>query len=175
VKTLNKQRVAALVKRAPWLMLLAQRIYRVGLPWRTVGVVGVVFNDQGALMIVKHVFHPRYPWGLPGGWMARHEDPAGTVRREVLEETGLRIAVLRPLLIEHTPYLPRHLDVAFLCHAPADAGTIRLSAELLDFRWEDPALAAQIPMTRFDGRAIRAAMAHGHPDTVDVLERETER
>ncbi len=156
-------------------MLLAQRIYRVGLPWRTVGVVGVVFNDQGALMIVKHVFHPLYPWGLPGGWMARHEDPAGTVRREVLEETGLRIAVLRPLLIEHTPYLPRHLDVAFLCHAPADAGTIRLSAELLDFRWEDPALAAQMPMTRFDGRAIRAAMAHGHPDTVDVLERETER
>jgi 8-oxo-dGTP pyrophosphatase MutT (NUDIX family) len=126
-------------------------------PWVTVGAVGVIFNDDGRLLIVEHVFHPKFPWGLPGGWMARHEDPDETVRREVYEETALRIRVVKPLLIMRTAWLPRHLDLAYLCYAPRDAGEIRLSGELLAYQWIDPAQCP--PMALFHERAVKAALA----------------
>ncbi len=105
-------------------------------PWITVGVLGAVFNTDGQLLIVEHVFHPICPWGLPGGWMERDEDPAHTITRELLEETGLTVTAECPLLIRSAPALRHHLDIAYLCRA--ESGTIRLSPELLDYRWIDP-------------------------------------
>lgn len=91
--------------------------------------------------------------------MSRREDPADTVRREVLEETGLNVRVLRPLLIEHTPFLNRHLDVCFLCYAPPDAGEVKLSSELLSYRWIE--VTDPVPLVRFHSRAIQAAEQQG--------------
>jgi 8-oxo-dGTP diphosphatase len=151
---LNKRRVAALIKRAPWTGYVVQRLVRLWQPWVTVGAVGAVFNDAGQLLVVEHVFHPILPWGLPGGWTARNENPADTVRREVYEETTLRVDVLKPLLIEPAPSLPRHLDVAYLCYAPP--GEIRLSKELLAWAWVDPAHTP--PMPDFHVRVVKAAL-----------------
>lgn len=155
---LTRRKVANFLIRFPWVNTLAQRAYRVFLPWRTVGAAGVVFNREGQVLVVEHVFHPTFPWGLPGGWMDRGEDPADTVRREIAEETGLTIDIIAPILIEHPPYLRSHLDVAFLCVATNDsAGHIRLSSELLDYRWIDPTGDA-MPLKRFHRRAIAAAV-----------------
>ncbi len=152
---MNKRRVAALLKRAPWTGYVAQSVLRLWQPWVTVGVLGAVFNAEGQLLVVEHVFHPILPWGLPGGWMARNEGTDDTVRREVYEETALSVDVLKPLLIELSPQLRGHLDVAYLCHARP--GEIRLSAELLAFQWIDPAQTP--PMPEFHVRAVRAALA----------------
>jgi 8-oxo-dGTP pyrophosphatase MutT (NUDIX family) len=152
--------MAAYLKRMPWIGYVAQRLWRLGQPWMTAGVIGAIFNETGQVLIVEHVYHPKYPWGFPGGWMNRGEDPEDTVRREVLEETGLRIQPIKPLLIMRTPYLARHLDIAYLCQVGPEAGVIQLSAELLSYRWIDPAeLAQAIPMTRFHERAVQAAVA----------------
>jgi 8-oxo-dGTP pyrophosphatase MutT (NUDIX family) len=151
-----RRRLATFIRRFPFVSGLAQRVYRHLQPWRTVGAVGVVMNDAGHVLIVEHVFHPIYPWGLPGGWMGRREDPGETVRREVLEETGLRVRVVCPLLVEHTPYLARHLDVCFLCVVEADNGPVTLSDELLDYRWIDPD-QGELPLRRAHLRAINAA------------------
>ncbi|MBX3062461.1 MAG: NUDIX hydrolase [Anaerolineae bacterium] len=156
---INRRTVANWLKRLPWTGELAIHIMRLWQPWRTVGAVGVVYNDKGEVLIVEHVFHPKYPWGLPGGWMSRKEDPADTVRREVQEETGLNVQVIRPLLVEHTPFLSRHLDICYLCYAPVDAGEVKLSSELLAYRWIDP--HESVPLVRFHARAVAAAFEQG--------------
>jgi ADP-ribose pyrophosphatase YjhB (NUDIX family) len=156
---LDKRRIASLLKHAPWIGEAAQKAYRTWQPRVTVGVVGAIFNDRGQLLIVEHVFHPKFPWGLPGGWMARNESPEDTVRREVLEETTLRINVIKPLLITPTPQLRWHLDIAFLCQLMPDAHEtdIHLSSELLDYQWSDPLQTP--PMGFFHSRVVKAALA----------------
>jgi 8-oxo-dGTP diphosphatase len=148
------RRVAELLKYVPWTGFVMQRAVRFWQPWVTVGVIGAVFNDDGRLLVVEHVFHPILPWGLPGGWMARNESPEDTVRREIFEETTLRVDVLKPLIIEQAPRLSRHLDIGYLCYAPPDE--IRLSKELLASDWVDPAQAP--PMPDFHTRVVKAAL-----------------
>jgi ADP-ribose pyrophosphatase YjhB (NUDIX family) len=158
----NKQRIAKLLQRAPGIGYMAQAAYRLWQPWVTIGVVGVIYSATQQILIVEHVFHPKFPWGLPGGWMARSEEPEVTVQREVREETGLVITVVRPLAIARTKFLPQHLDVAYLCKlAPeSEAMPIQLSSELLAYRWIDPTDAAQMPpMALFHQRVVRAAVA----------------
>ena len=153
---INKRQIATLVQRFPWVGQAFPPFYRLIQPWVTVGAVGVIFNTDGHMLIVEHVFHPRFPWGLPGGWMSRHEDPAQTVAREVMEETSLKVEVIKPLLITQTEFLASHLDVAFLCQLPPGSAEVHLSGELLDYRWVDPLQAP--PMARFHTKAIKAAL-----------------
>ncbi len=32
-----------------------------------VGVSGFVFDAEGRVLVVRHTYRKRYPWGLPGG------------------------------------------------------------------------------------------------------------
>ncbi|MCC7206382.1 MAG: NUDIX hydrolase [Anaerolineae bacterium] len=159
---ISKQRIATTFRRFPWAVGMMQRVYRVTQPWMTAGAVGVIFDSGGRVLLVEHVFHALYPWGLPGGWIGRGEDPEDTVRREVLEETGLRIEVLKPLLCTRSRYLPRHMDIAYLCQAPPDLdeASIRLSEELLAYRWLDVLHAPpDIPLIDFHRRALAMGAA----------------
>ena len=144
------------MKRAPWTGYAAQALYRVWQEHITAGVVGALFNTRGELLIVEHVFHPKFPWGLPGGWMNRNEEPDETIRREMREEVGLDIEVIKPLLIARTPFLRAHLDIAYLCMLPEDA-EIRLSSELLAYDWIDPMRLP--PMGHFPTRVVKLAVA----------------
>ena len=54
---------------------------------------GCCVNDADEFLLVEHVFHPRLPWGLPGGWIGFNEDPVKTVQREIQEELGLDVSV----------------------------------------------------------------------------------
>jgi 8-oxo-dGTP pyrophosphatase MutT (NUDIX family) len=153
----NRRRIAAFLKYAPWTGQVAQALWRTWRPWVTVGVVGTIFNGAGQMLIVEHVFHPKFPWGLPGGWMERDESPDDTVRREALEETNLRIEVIKPLLIAKTAMLAGHLDIAYLCTTQQNPDEVQLSSELLAYKWIEPQEAP--PMGVFHGRVIRAAMA----------------
>jgi ADP-ribose pyrophosphatase YjhB (NUDIX family) len=161
----HKQQLARLLQRVPWSVRLMQMAWRrLRQPWITVGVLGAVFNEAGQLLIVEHVFHPICPWGLPGGWMERDEDPAHTIVRELHEETGLSVIAERLLLIRRAPELRAHLDIAYLCQVepwPIHLGTpesrITLSAELLDYRWVDP---TDLPLLlTFHREVVKAALA----------------
>ena len=156
-----RRRFAGFLRKAPVLVLVAQRLLHLTQPRVTCGAVGVVFNAAGELLIVEHAFHPDYPWGLPGGWMGRGETPDQTVAREVHEETGLTVQVVAPLLVARTPFIPHHLDFAYLCRAPGKATITRLSNELLSYRWLLPAEQdpPPYPMVRFHTAAIRAGIA----------------
>jgi 8-oxo-dGTP pyrophosphatase MutT (NUDIX family) len=88
---------------------LLTRLWRLGKPfqWRFLwlvnakficGITGVVRDDEGRVLLLRHRLWPAgRQWGFPGGYAhtgERHED---TIAREVHEETGLTVKVGRLL------------------------------------------------------------------------------
>ncbi len=155
---MTARRLAHLLRRAPWLIYLPQRLLRPFNARVTVGAVGAVFDAEGRLLLVEHLFHPQTPWGLPGGNLNRGETPDQTVRRELLEETALRVEVLQPLIIAPSHLWRHHLDVGYLCRLSAPDQPVRLSRELLDYRWFAPQEALP-PLSPFHAEVVRRALA----------------
>ena len=58
------------------------------------GCNAIVANADGHVLMQQRAY-PRGRWGLPGGLMELGESAEDAVRREVLEETGLRLGELR--------------------------------------------------------------------------------
>lgn len=148
-----KAQIAVTFRRFPILGVIGTRIWRLGQARYSLGAVGVVLNDDGQILLLKHVFHPTHPWGLPGGWVDRNERPSDTVIREIREETGLRVEVLAPLIVDFGVYAG-HLDLAYLCRL--DGGHVSLNSEILAYRWADP---NDLPsLFEFQNRAIKKAL-----------------
>jgi len=143
-----KQQFARLLQRFPFLAGWIVRLYRLTQPRYTAGVNGVLLDDAGRVLLVEHVYHPRHPWGLPGGWMGRGENPAEALVREFLEETALRVSVVRPLVIQNGHFWGSHLDIAFLLQSHTPLDQIRLSSELTAYGWY--ALDALPPLNGFN-------------------------
>jgi ADP-ribose pyrophosphatase YjhB (NUDIX family) len=67
--------------------------------WRKTPIAGVsviVTNIGGDVLLLKHSYGPAV-WSLPGGGLARGEDPAAAARREVREELGVDLARIEPV------------------------------------------------------------------------------
>ena len=94
-----------------------------------VTVAALTLNEQGELLLFKHTYRRRYPWGLPGGWMKHGESPDEGIEREVAEETGYQLRVLRPLLIDSGRRFPR-IDILYL--AELEGGSFRPSLEVIE-------------------------------------------
>lgn len=61
--------------------------------WRQVPIAGVsviITNLGGDVLLLKHSYGPDV-WSLPGGGLARGEDPTEAARREVREELGIEL------------------------------------------------------------------------------------
>jgi 8-oxo-dGTP diphosphatase len=127
-----RQPLANGLRRVPWLAEMLRRLYRLGQPRFTAGVVGVIWNASHEILLVEHVFHPQHPWGLPGGWLQANEHPVDALKRELREEANLEVVVEGLLLVSRAERF-HHLDIAYLCQPGNTVG--ELSAELLDFRW----------------------------------------
>jgi ADP-ribose pyrophosphatase YjhB (NUDIX family) len=114
---------------------------RWGLTWLVtpkflVGVLAVIFDEQGRVLLLKHTYRPECPWGLPGGWLKAGEGAAAGIERELLEETGLVIRAMQPLMVGGDGQRAR-LDLVFSCEY--ESGTFRPSAEVSEALFFDPA------------------------------------
>lgn len=58
----------------------------------TVGIFACIFDDAGRVLLVQQR-HRDGIWTQPGGGLEAGEDPELGLAREVLEETGYRIAI----------------------------------------------------------------------------------
>jgi ADP-ribose pyrophosphatase YjhB (NUDIX family) len=106
------------------------------MPKFLVGILAIIFDDQGRVLLLKHTYRPDFPWGLPGGWLKAGEGAIAGIERELLEETGLVVRAMQPLMVggdsQH-----RRLDLVFSCEYKS--GTFRPSAEVSEARFFDPA------------------------------------
>lgn len=159
-----KRHIATWLQRLPllrWGLALGVKLLT---PRHHVGAIGAVFNNHGQVLLVEHVFRPSYPWGLPGGWVERAEDPAEAVQRELTEELGLGVQVKRLLFcqpqgVEPGSGVPAGLSLAYYCRpiveeaTAFDSGAASKAYEVLSTVWIKPA-DIQWKLTRLDRRAI---------------------
>ncbi|HEY8986758.1 MAG TPA: NUDIX domain-containing protein [Streptomyces sp.] len=101
-----------------------------------VGVTGVVRNDAGEVLLLKHRLWPlERPWGLPTGFAIKSEEFPLTVVREVKEETGLDVVPGR--LLKVTSGYKLRAEVAY--EALHTGGTLKIDEfEILEARWFHP-------------------------------------
>lgn len=147
-----KEQLAALIRLQPVKWLMAGGV-RVVVPGHRIGLALVAFNDEDEVLMLRHVFHPDIPWGLPGGWLERNESPTDGLRRELREETGLR-ATIGPVALVTRRRTPAHLVMAYLGWVVP--GPLTLSNEILEARWF-PLSELPQPGHPFTQQAIDAA------------------
>lgn len=152
-----KKTLARLV-RWPIMRSLMKIGIRVLVPRWRVGVAMIAINEDKQVFMLHHVFRPHAPWGLPGGWMGRHESPENCILREIQEEIGLTIQ-LGPLVHVSQDMENGFLTIFYLGWLPS--GPMTLSSEIIDAAWVDPAQlpASVFPSTR---QAIKKALQR-HP------------
>lgn len=118
------------------------RLIRGPLQWRVlwfahakfmVGVTGVVRNDAGQVLLLKHrMWPPDRPWGLPTGYAIKGEEFSQTIVREVREETGLQVKSGR--LVNLNSGYKLRVEVAY--EALHVGGELRIDRfEILEAQW----------------------------------------
>ena len=86
----------------------------------TVTAAGLVFNDQGEILLLKHLFRPGSGWGLPGGFIEAGEQPRDALLRELREETGLELEQIE--IFETRAFRrPMQIEIVFRCYAAGEA------------------------------------------------------
>lgn len=101
-------------------------------PKFNVGVGGIVINEQGEVLLLRHVFRPQDEWAFPAGWVEHGESIEAALHREVMEETGVHVEV-GDLIQLNSRF---RLRIEAYLHATTTATTVsRVSAELFDARF----------------------------------------
>ena len=138
-----------------------------GVVWRPVDGPG---GDEGVEVALIH--RPRYDdWSIPKGKLAPGESEVEGAIREVLEETGHRVRVGRPLgearYLKTSNGVTRPKVVRYWAMR-ADGGSFSPSREVDELRWMSPAEAAEL-VTRDHDRDLLERFVRGPTITASVL------
>ncbi|HEX5567780.1 MAG TPA: NUDIX domain-containing protein [Streptomyces sp.] len=119
-----------------WRLIKGPLQWRVLWLWHAkfmVGVTGVVRDEDGRVLLLRHrMWPPDRQWGLPTGYANKGEPFEDTVRREVREETGLEVRVGE--LARLTSGYKLRVEVAY--EAQFTGGTLTIdSREILEAKW----------------------------------------
>jgi 8-oxo-dGTP diphosphatase len=97
---------------------------------------GLVIDDASRILLVRRAIAPfRGAWALPAGYQEIDEPPETTVRREVLEETGIEcrvLGLLDLLFVDDDPRKPGNVAI-FLCEATG--GELCVGGEEAEVGW----------------------------------------
>jgi diamine N-acetyltransferase len=113
-------------------------------PPRPIPAAHAAIVEQGRVLLVQRAHPPNEGrWSLPGGMIELGETVEDAVRREVLEECGLEIAVkdliqvLDNIIYDEQGRIRFHYVLTFVL-AERQAGEARPSSDALDLRWVTP-------------------------------------
>jgi 8-oxo-dGTP pyrophosphatase MutT (NUDIX family) len=96
------------------------------------GVSALIQDERGGLLLLDHTYRDAYHWGMPGGYVKRGEPPERGLRREVWEETGLRVEVLD--LLAANLSTPDQIDLLYRCRVVGGALRLGPEARAADYR-----------------------------------------
>ncbi len=116
-----------------------------------VDVRGVVFRDNKILLVKEKIDGG---WTLPGGWADPCQSPSEAVAREVFEEAGFEVRVVKLAAVydrskhPHLPPMPFHLyKLFFLCEITGGQATESYETTGVAFFAED-AIPEQLSISR---------------------------
>lgn len=101
-------------KRLPG--ILRRRLARLGQRRFTVTAGALIFDDEGRILLLEHLFRPDSGWGIPGGFLTKGEQPEAALRRELKEEIGIEVEAVE-LLFARTLPKPRQIEFYFRARA----------------------------------------------------------
>jgi 8-oxo-dGTP pyrophosphatase MutT (NUDIX family) len=129
-----------------------------GSPTPKIGATAVAVDERGLVLLQRRADDGR--WGLPGGWLGPSESPEQAVVREVREETGIEVEVVRLALVHWMPaQLPSrpHSMVGLVYEARPTGGELQHDHESLDVAWRDPETVTDWHIEH--GEQLRAVLA----------------
>lgn len=97
----------------------------------SVSVAGVIVDDAGRALLIKRRDNGK--WEPPGGVLEREETISDALQREVLEETGIKIALPATLTGVYKNMTGLIVSLVFRCEAID--GTPTTGAETRALRW----------------------------------------
>ena len=95
-------------KKLPW--IVRAKIIRVTQPKFTVSAAAIITNELREVLLLNHVIRPKSGWGLPGGFLEHGEQADEGIRREVNEETGIKMNNLQMFRVRT---LGTHMEILF--------------------------------------------------------------
>ncbi len=131
-------------------------------PLATVGAL--IFNPPGeVLMIRTHKWSGK--WGIPGGKIKRGETSEAALRREIKEETNLRVKDIEFVLAQDSIdskefYREAHFVLLnYVCRAVGKGNNVILNDEGFEFQWIPLKLAKTLKLNKPTKILVDAVMA----------------
>lgn len=130
-------------------------------PKHPLAAAGAVIKKEGRVLLVKRRYEPsKEKWSIPGGLVELGERVKDAVKREVYEEVGLEIRLIR--LIDVIDNITRDKDGRIRYHyilsdylAVPKSGLLRGNKEVLDLGWFTPEEAAKLNLTKSSRHLLR--------------------
>jgi 8-oxo-dGTP diphosphatase len=126
----------AVLLRSRWRQTMMKREF----PEHPIVGVGAVVVDRGRVLLVRRGREPlKGQWSIPGGMVELGEDLPRAIRRELFEETGLRVKPITVLEVFDRILLKRgrvrfhYVIVDFACRKTG--GRLEPSSDVLDACW----------------------------------------
>ncbi|HUP27692.1 MAG TPA: NUDIX domain-containing protein, partial [Chloroflexia bacterium] len=108
-------------------------------PKFTVGVVALVLDEEGRVLLLRHTYRRSRPWGLPGGGLKPGETLEECLKREMREEAGMEIEI--DSFLSAAAHRDRRLvDMIFSCRPAAgqSLATFRANSEISEAGFYPP-------------------------------------
>ena len=119
-----------------------------GRPWFPVfpsAIIALVYNDRGEVLLLRQNYISTEFCNLVSGYITPGEDAETCARREILEETGLRVDRLS-LVMTNWFAKKEMMMIGFLAHV--SDSRLKLSPEVDDAFWIDKAKILSLLSTR---------------------------
>lgn len=121
----------------------------------SVGEYGVIINKKKEFLVLSLAISKKFPneaWMLPGGRLEVNDQPEQGLRREIYEETGLKVKVVSPCHVARWGMeKPPKYVVFFLCRLAGDQ-EVKLSHEHANYKWVSLGDIEKIPFHNINSK-----------------------